>query len=142
MLDGAWIKLLIKNRESLFSNIDTDCLFRNKYSVNSLIQITIRFFKNLETKINGEHYFYHQRRSSLDYGDYNDMVYPNLVGKDVEYEYDPNGNLIKNSDNRISLTTYNLLNFPQTVAFSGQKLIGFLLYGRRKKDSKRYQLIR
>ena len=26
------------------------------------------------------------------YGDYNDMVYPNLVGKDVEYEYDPNGN--------------------------------------------------
>ena len=35
VLDGAWIKLLIKNRESLFSNIDTDCLFRNKYSVNS-----------------------------------------------------------------------------------------------------------
>lgn len=35
MLDGAWIKLLIKNREPLFSNIDTDCLFRNKYSINS-----------------------------------------------------------------------------------------------------------
>ena len=51
-------------------------------------------------------------------GGYNDMVYPNLVGKDVEYEYDPNGNLIKNSDNRISLTTYNLLNLPQTIAFS------------------------
>ena len=59
------------------------------------------------------------------YGDYNDMVYPNLVGKDVEYEYDPNGNLIKNSDNRISLTTYNLLNLPQTVAFSDKSLSVF-----------------
>ena len=56
---------------------------------------------------------------------YNDMVYPNLVGKDVEYEYDPNGNLIKNSDNRISLTTYNLLNLPQTVAFSDKSLSVF-----------------
>ena len=59
------------------------------------------------------------------YGDYNDMVYPNLVGKNVEYEYDPNGNLIKNSDNRISLTTYNLLNLPQTVAFSDKSLSVF-----------------
>ena len=59
------------------------------------------------------------------YGDYNDMVYPNLVGKDVEYEYDPNGNLIKNSDNRISLTTYNLLNLPQTIAFSDKSLSVF-----------------
>ena len=59
------------------------------------------------------------------YGDYNDMVYPNLVGKDVEYEYDPNGNLIKNEDNRISLTTYNLLNLPQTVAFSDKSLSVF-----------------
>ena len=58
-------------------------------------------------------------------GGYNDMVYPNLVGKDVEYEYDPNGNLIKNSDNRISLTTYNLLNLPQTVAFSDKSLSVF-----------------
>ena len=58
-------------------------------------------------------------------GGYNDMVYPNLVGKDVEYEYDPNGNLIKNSDNRISLTTYNLLNLPQTVAFSDRSLSVF-----------------
>ena len=56
---------------------------------------------------------------------YNDMVYPNLVGKDVEYEYDPNGNLIKNEDNRISLTTYNLLNLPQTVAFSDKSLSVF-----------------
>ena len=58
-------------------------------------------------------------------GGYNDMVYPNLVGKDVEYEYDPNGNLIKNEDNRISLTTYNLLNLPQTVAFSDKSLSVF-----------------
>ena len=58
-------------------------------------------------------------------GGYNDMVYPNLVGKDVEYEYDPNGNLIKNSDNRISLTTYNLLNLPQTIAFSDKSLSVF-----------------
>ncbi|WP_297304834.1 JAB-like toxin 1 domain-containing protein [uncultured Coprobacter sp.] len=58
-------------------------------------------------------------------GGYNDMVYPNLVGKDVEYEYDPNGNLIKNSDNRISLTIYNLLNLPQTVAFSDKSLSVF-----------------
>ena len=58
-------------------------------------------------------------------GGYNDMVYPNLVGKNVEYEYDPNGNLIKNSDNRISLTTYNLLNLPQTVAFSDKSLSVF-----------------
>ena len=58
-------------------------------------------------------------------GGYNDMVYPNLVGKNVEYEYDPNGNLIKNEDNRISLTTYNLLNLPQTVAFSDKSLSVF-----------------
>ena len=58
-------------------------------------------------------------------GGYNDMVYPNLVGKDVEYEYDPNGNLIKNEDNRISLTTYNLLNLPQTIAFSDKSLSVF-----------------
>ena len=59
------------------------------------------------------------------YGDYNDMVYPNYSGRDVEYEYDPNGNLIKNSDNRISMTTYNLLNLPQTVAFSDKSLSVF-----------------
>ena len=59
------------------------------------------------------------------YGDYNDMVYPNYSGRDIEYEYDPNGNLIKNSDNRISLTTYNLLNLPQTVAFSDKSLSVF-----------------
>ena len=59
------------------------------------------------------------------YGDYNDMVYPNYSGRDIEYEYDPNGNLIKNSDNRISLTTYNLLNLPQTVAFSDRSLSVF-----------------
>ena len=58
-------------------------------------------------------------------GGYNDMVYPNLVGKDVEYEYDPNGNLIKNSDNRISLTTYNLLNLPQTVLSAGKNISVF-----------------
>ncbi len=34
-LDGEWIKLYIKNKEPLFSSIDTDCLFRNKYPVNS-----------------------------------------------------------------------------------------------------------
>ena len=59
------------------------------------------------------------------YGDYNDIVYPNYSGRDIEYEYDPNGNLIKNSDNRISLTTYNLLNLPQTVAFSDRSLSVF-----------------
>lgn len=34
-------------------------------------------------------------------------------------------NLIKNEDNRISLTTYNLLNLPQTVAFSDKSLSVF-----------------
>ena len=33
--------------------------------------------------------------------------------------------MIKNSDNRISLTTYNLLNLPQTVAFSDKSLSVF-----------------
>ncbi|WP_455497320.1 hypothetical protein, partial [Coprobacter sp.] len=56
------------------------------------------------------------------YGDYNDMVYPSLAGMEVEYGYDPNGNLIQNSDNRISMATYNLLNLPETVVFSDKSI--------------------
>lgn len=35
VLDGAYIKLYIKNKETLFSNIDIDCLFNNKYPIKS-----------------------------------------------------------------------------------------------------------
>ncbi|WP_455497485.1 DUF6443 domain-containing protein, partial [Coprobacter sp.] len=55
-------------------------------------------------------------------GGYNDLVYPNLAGMEVEYGYDPNGNLIQNSDNRISMATYNLLNLPETVVFSDKSI--------------------
>src|SRR5574344_966310 len=35
VLDGAWIKLYIKNKEPLFSSIDTECLFNTKFEPNS-----------------------------------------------------------------------------------------------------------
>ena len=35
VLDGEWIALYVKEKSRMFSSINTDCLFRNKYPVNS-----------------------------------------------------------------------------------------------------------
>jgi hypothetical protein len=46
VLDGAWIKLYIKNKEPLFSNIDAECLFNTKFKSNSFpYKLQYDFFK-------------------------------------------------------------------------------------------------
>jgi hypothetical protein len=46
VLDGAWIKLYIKNKEPLFSSIDTECLFNTKFKPNSFpYKLQYDFFK-------------------------------------------------------------------------------------------------
>ena len=35
VLDGDWIKIYIKDKEPLFSSIDTECLFSTKFKANS-----------------------------------------------------------------------------------------------------------
>lgn len=50
-LDGEWIKIYIKNKEPLFSSLDINCLFRNKYSINTFpYQLQYYFSKIFETK--------------------------------------------------------------------------------------------
>jgi len=51
MLDGTWIKIYIENKEPLFSSLDIDCLFRNKYPINSFpYQLQYYFSKIWGTK--------------------------------------------------------------------------------------------
>jgi hypothetical protein len=46
VLDGAWIKLYIKNKEPLLSSIDTECLFNTKFKPNSFpYKLQYDFFK-------------------------------------------------------------------------------------------------
>ncbi|WP_455499166.1 peptidoglycan DD-metalloendopeptidase family protein, partial [Coprobacter sp.] len=60
-----------------------------------------------------------------------------LAGMEVEYGYDPNGNLIQNSDNRISMATYNLLNLPETVVFSDKSIsvFSYMADGRKVRNA-------
>ncbi|MDR0368935.1 MAG: hypothetical protein LBH82_07355 [Bacteroidales bacterium] len=46
VLDGAWVKLYLKNKEPLFSSVDTDCLFNTKFESNSFpYKLQYDFFK-------------------------------------------------------------------------------------------------
>lgn len=61
------------------------------------------------------------------------MSYPDLADKEIEYFYDPNGNLCKNLDKEIVSSRYNCLNLPDTIQFrNGNQIINSYLADGRK----------
>ena len=48
------------------------------------------------------------------------------ANEEIEYEYDKNGNLVKDLNKNISKIEYNLLNLPSTITFGDDKTITYV----------------
>ena len=48
------------------------------------------------------------------------------ANEEIEYEYDKNGNLVKDLNKNISKIEYNLLNLPSTITFGDGKTITYV----------------
>ncbi|MGX5687417.1 DUF6443 domain-containing protein [Arcticibacter tournemirensis] len=67
-----------------------------------------------------------------------DFGFLDLANDQIEYEYDNNGNIIKDSNKGIVSITYNRLNLPEKIMWSNGNVLSLTYDGEGKKISKNF----
>ncbi len=98
-----------------------------KYDLNGNIELLERYHTNTSTPMDNLNYDYdgNQLIAVTDNGDVTEGFKDGNIGS-PDYTYDANGNMISDANKNITAITYNRLNLPQTVTFTGNRTINYV----------------
>ncbi|NVJ64410.1 MAG: RHS repeat-associated core domain-containing protein [Flavobacteriaceae bacterium] len=109
-----------------FSNPVTFDVNGIDYDLNGNIRDLIRYGTSTTLAMDLMEYLYdgNQLRGVNDYGNQSQGFVDGYTGS-IDYTYDDNGNMISDANKDITAISYNHLNLPQTVTFTGSRSITY-----------------